>query len=254
MEPSELWESYRENDDIEARDALVEKHMGLVYHVAQQLMNTLHEDVDLEELVSAGAMGLMSALENYDHSRGNAFSTFAAPRIRGAILDDLRRQDPVPRSIRKKQRDVARARERLKRELKRDPTPMETAEELDIDPETLHDWKSDSEKARPVSLDRPLSDDENGAATPKEIVADEDTDDVEERINRQEEMEILQEEIADLDEQKRVVLSLYYFEGLKLREIAEVLGVTESRISQIRSQAVDLLRDRLSHLRTATPA
>lgn len=253
MEASTLWDSYRQDDDLEARDALIERHMGLVYHVAQQLMKTLHEDVELEELVSAGTMGLMNALENYDRSRGHAFSTFAAPRIRGAILDDLRRQDPVPRSIRKKQRDIARARERLKRELKRDPGPLETAEELGIDSETLHDWQSESERASPVSLDRPLAEDENGAATPKEIVPDEDAEDVEERINREEEMQILREEIAELKEQERVVLSLYYFEDLKLREIAEILGVTESRISQVRSKAIDRLKDRLSHLREGSP-
>ena len=101
MEGTTLWEAYQERGDQSARDALLERHLPLVHHVARQIMRTLSVQVDLDDLVSAGSMGLINAVTSFDPSRGLAFSTYAAPRIRGAILDDLRRSDHVPRSIRR---------------------------------------------------------------------------------------------------------------------------------------------------------
>jgi RNA polymerase sigma factor for flagellar operon FliA len=233
------------------RNALVRKNLGLVYHVARKLMTTLHEDVELDELVSAGTIGLIEAVEKFDPELGHAFSTFAAPRIRGAILDELRRLDPVPRSVRTKERRLARAREALAERLGRQPTAEELARELDVELETLWDWEDAVTGVRPLSLSQPVSEDEGESATPQELLPDEDAEDVEDRLGHEEEIRILKEELAGLKEQQRIVLSLYYFEELKLREIGEVLGVTESRVSQIRSAALDTLRGRLSDLRSA---
>ncbi|HEY0776405.1 MAG TPA: FliA/WhiG family RNA polymerase sigma factor [Gemmatirosa sp.] len=234
--------------DIAARNHLITEHLGLVHHVARQMSRTLAVKADFDELVSAGTMGLMAALEAFDHSRGLAFSTFAAPRIRGSILDDLRRQDHVPRSVRRKTREIHAARETLMRVLGRAPEDAEVAEHLGVDLATLWKWKGDIESAHQVPLERGPS--ERDAAAPADVLAhEEQKGGVEDRINHEQEVAILREAILKLKEQERVVLSLYYFEELKLHEIATVLELTESRVSQIRSKALVKLRGQLGPLR-----
>src|SRR5690606_30638138 len=145
MDSAALWADYGTTQSPELRDRLLNEHLGLVHHVARQLSKTLSANVDFDELVSCGTIGLMNALDSFEASRGLAFSTFAAPRIRGAILDELRRQDHVPRSIRKKSRDLAGAREALTRRLGHAPDDQLVAEHLQIDIETLWKWKADVE-------------------------------------------------------------------------------------------------------------
>lgn len=248
METS-LWHSYQVDGDADARDQLLTKHLRLVHHVARQVMRSTRMDAEFDELVSAGAIGLMKAVERFEPERGLAFSTFAAPRIRGAILDDLRRRDHAPRSIRRKQREISSAREVLMTTLDRAPRDEETADEMGIDVEKLWQWRRETEQAVQISLDRPLDPASGRNTTPEEILVSSAPDEIEERLSRTEEMEILREEILELKEQERIVLSLYYFEELQLHEIASVLGVTESRVSQIRSKAIKTLRSRLSRLR-----
>ena len=249
MELSELWEAYQEHGDTDARDQLVSENLRLVYHVAWQFMRTCPQDVEFEELLSAGTLGLMDAVESFDRSRGLAFSTLAAPRIRGAILDDLRKRDTVPRSVRKKQREVNHARENLMQSLNREPLPEETADELGIELEEYWKWTQDTERAHQVPLDQlPNSGSEN--PLPFESYSQGfDGEDVEENITYSEEVQILRDELLKLDHRDRLVVSLYYFQGLKLHEIATVMGVTESRISQIRTKALGQLRSRLKRLR-----
>ncbi len=249
MASMSLWEAYQDHGDASARDELVAEHLRLVYHVAWQVMRSCPQDVEFDELLSAGTIGLMNAVENFDPSRGLAFSTLAAPRIRGAILDDLRKRDIVPRSIRRKQRQVTRARESLMHTLKRTPRAEETAEELGIDLDEYWKWSQDAEQVHQVSLDQPRSTRDENRVTVEEFTPDPEVGDLDESISQKEEVQILRDEILRLKGQERLVLSLYYFEGLKLHEIATVLGVTESRISQIRSKAIKELRKKLSHLR-----
>jgi RNA polymerase sigma factor for flagellar operon FliA len=243
-----LWQDFA-NGSQTARDQLLTEHLGLVHHVARQLSRTLAVKADFDELVSAGTMGLMTALEGFDASRGLAFSTFAAPRIRGAILDELRRQDHVPRSIRRKTRDISAARESLMRVLGRAPEDRELADHLEVDVDTLWRWQADVEGAHHVPLDRAPSDHERSAPAPSEVLSNDGERDVEDQVNHQQEVAILREAIMKLKEQERVVLSLYYFEELKLHEIATVLELTESRVSQIRSKALGKLRGELRPLR-----
>jgi RNA polymerase sigma factor for flagellar operon FliA len=236
--------------DVDARNALITEHLGLVHHVARQMSRTLAVKADFDELVSAGTMGLMAALEAFDHSRGLAFSTFAAPRIRGSILDDLRRQDHVPRSVRRKTREIHAARETLMRVLGRAPDDDEVAEHLGIDRATLWKWRNDIESAHQVPLERNPGEREGAAPAPADVLAHEDQKGgVEERLTHEQEVAILKEAILGLKEQERVVLSLYYFEELKLHEIATVLKLTESRVSQIRSKALGRLRGQLAPMR-----
>jgi RNA polymerase sigma factor for flagellar operon FliA len=206
-------------------------------------------EVEFDELIGAGTIGLMHAIETFDPDRGLAFSTLAAPRIRGAILDDLRKRDVVPRSVRKKQRQVNQARDSLMGALNRAPRPEETAQELGIELEEFWRWSSETEQALPISLDQPKSLREGNPVTVEEMIQAEEEEELDEAINREEELQILKDEILKLKKQERLVLSLYYFEELKLHEIASILGVTESRVSQIRSKAIGNLKSRLAHLR-----
>jgi RNA polymerase sigma factor for flagellar operon FliA len=244
MTPQRLWAAYAAGD-MEARDVLLRDNVSLVHHVARQLARGLAPDADVDELVSAGTMGLMSAMDAFEVNRGLAFSTFAVPRIRGAILDDLRRQDHVPRSVRRKARSISAARETLTKSLGRAPASGELAELLGIDAGTLWRWIADVEGAVQVPLDRGATDHARATPAPAEVVGcpEESIDDL---LTREGEVELLRQAMLGLKPQERTVLSLYYFEELKAREIAEVLGVSESRISQIRSQALSQLRAALT--------
>ena len=245
---TKLWQSYHAGNDA-ARDRLLQDHLGLVHHVARQVSRTLAVRADFDELVSAGTIGLMTALEGFDASRGLAFSTFAAPRIRGAILDELRKQDHVPRSIRRKTREISAAREAWMRQHGRAPEDRELAAQLNVDMDTLWRWKADVEGAHHIPLDRAPGDRESSAPTQAELLPSSEESEVEESLTHEQEVMHLKDAILRLKEQERVVLSLYYFEELKLHEIAKVLELTESRVSQIRSKALSKLRVDLKPLR-----
>jgi RNA polymerase sigma factor FliA len=248
METTALWTAYTDRRDPIARDRLLNEHLGLVHHVARQLSRTLAVEAEFDELVSSGAMGLMNALDSFDPGRGLAFSTFAAPRIRGAILDELRRQDHVPRSIRRKSKDIAAAREALTRVLGHDPDDRALAAHLGVDLDTLWRWRSEVEGVFHMPLDATPKGEKTGAA-PSETLAGETEEMIEGQLNFREEVGVLRDAILELKEQERVVLTLYYFEELKLHEIAAILELTESRISQIRSKAISRLRARMAPLR-----
>ncbi|MCZ8203858.1 FliA/WhiG family RNA polymerase sigma factor [Gemmatimonas sp.] len=245
-----LWQSYRAGNVV-ARDRLLEEHLGLVHHVARQVSRTLAARTDFDELVSAGTIGLMTALEGFDATRGLAFSTFAAPRIRGAILDELRKQDHVPRSVRRKTREITGAREAFRRAHGRAPEDRELAAQLGVDLDTLWRWQADVEGAHHMPLDRAPGDRESTAPVPAETLTSEQDSDVEASLTHEQEVAHLKDAILRLKEQERIVLSLYYFEELKLHEIAKVLELTESRVSQIRSKALSKLRVELKPLRDA---
>ena len=244
---STLWQAFQAGD-LDARDRLLNEHLGLVHHVARQMSKTLAADVDFDELVSSGSVGLMNALEAFDASRGLAFSTFAAPRIRGAILDELRRQDHVPRSIRRKSREIAAARETLMRANGLPPDDRQLADQMGIELDVLWRWQSEIEGIYHMPIDRPSSDDER-RTNPKDVLPGTSGQQIEDEINFRQEVDVLRDAIMRLKEQERVVLSLYYFEELKLHEIATILDLTESRVSQIRSKAITKLRAEMAPLR-----
>lgn len=248
-----LWARCADGDEA-ARQQLLTEHLGLVHFVARQIARGLAAEVDFDELVSAGAIGLMSALESFDLGRGLAFSTFAAPRIRGAILDELRRQDHVPRSVRRKAREIAQAREALTRRHGRAPEDREVAEQLGVDLDTLWKWQADVEGAVRVPLDRSSRDDDGRSASVLDLLPDEDAPAADERVSLDQEITLLREAILELKEQERLVLSLYYFEELKLHEIATMMNLTESRVSQIRSKGILRLRERMGGARAGKVA
>ena len=252
MDSATLWRAFASGDQS-ARQMLLNEHLSLVHHVARQLSRALAAPADFDELVSCGTIGLMSALEAFDTSRGLAFSTFAVPRIRGAILDELRRQDHVPRSVRKKTRDLSGARETLTRIFGRQPNDAELAEHLGIDLATLWRWQAETESAVQISLDHTPAEHDSYTPHPIEPIANEG-EGIEEELTREQEKEILRGALLQLKDQERIVLTLYYFEDLKLHEIAEVLELTESRVSQIRAKALGRLRVQLADFRSARVA
>lgn len=236
--------------DDEKREIVVE-NLPLVHFVVSQLSRKLSDRAQRDEMVSAGTIGLIGAVRGFDPSRGLAFSTFAAPRIRGAILDDLRRQDHVPRSVRRKGRDLEGAREKLRRETGREATDEELAEELGVNKDTVWSWKLDVDGATRVDIDgSPKDVSGTGKRAPSLLqTLGSGSLDALELLGREEELEILKTCLGELKEQERLVLVLSYFEELKLGEIAKVLKVTESRVSQIRSKAVARLRSHMTKYR-----
>lgn len=234
-----------------ARQALLSRHLGLVHHVARQLGARLQGEVELDELVSAGTLGLIHAMDAFDPSRGHSFSTFAVPRIRGAILDELRRLDRVPRSVRRRSRDIAQARAELQRDHGREPTAVEVASRLGVPADVLRKWEHALEGGVHVSLDQASDEGPGRAPLPRELLADADRPGVDDRLTLEHEVLQLHAALQDLSPQERNVLALSYFEGLKLQEIGDVLGLSACRISQIRTAALMRLRARLSRLRAA---
>lgn len=228
--------------------ALTQEHIGLLHHVARQLARRLHDKVELDELVSAGAIGLMQAAASYQPSRGLTFSTYAVPRIRGSMLDELRRHDHMSRGARRKLRAMAAAREALVHRLGREPKVLEVAAELNLTVETLRQWELDVEGAVEVSLDvapRAVRDDMD--VTAASAIADERAPSSEDRVTQEQRAALLALAIRGLRSQERTVLALYFYEELTLQQIAHVLGLSASRISQIRAEALVKLRRHLEH-------
>lgn len=238
-----LWERFHRNHDSAARSALLDQHLGLVHHVARQLARHLPPDVELGELTSAGTLGLVKALEAFDPERGLEFSTYATPRIRGAILDELREQDWVPRSVRQKHRLIRTAVSALEQRLGQAPGPGAIAKDLGIDLPTYWRWIREIEQA--ILVPMPALAPGDGVHPLDETLADLSAPAIGADIDQAEEHASLESALATLPPNERTVLSLYYYEELTLRQIADVLHLTESRISQIRTQALRRLRTRL---------
>ncbi len=241
-----LWQRYRATGDPGARAKLLARYLGLVHHVARGI-GARTPVVEIDELVSAGTLGLVRALESFDLSRGLAFSTYAVTRIRGAILDDLRGRDWNPRSVRAKARRMADAIATLEQTLDRAPEPPEVAEVLGIDLATYWDWRGAVDGGVMVSFDAAHAGGESQALTLEETLNDPDAPVPGDALIQLEQIAGLREAIGRLPDKERTVLALYYYEELTLLEIGEILHVSESRISQIRAQALRRLRDLLTN-------
>lgn len=246
-----LWKRYREQDDQEARSQLLDRYLGLVHHSAREIANRVGGSVEVNDLVSAGTLGLVKALESFDLSRGLAFSTYAMRRIRGAILDELRAIDWLPRSVRSKGRKLTAAVNEIERRLERPAEHGEIADSLGLDMNTYWKWREEVGGGTLVSLDGSASTEDTNAATLAETVSNPDAISADDMMTKEEGIEILREAITELPPRERTVLALYYYEEMNLRQIAEVMHVTESRISQIRSQAIKRLRTQLARAEVA---
>jgi RNA polymerase sigma factor for flagellar operon FliA len=217
---------------------LLEQHLHLVRIVARKLAGRLGGAVEVDDLVSAGTLGLVQALESYDLNRANSFATYASRRIHGAMLDELRRRDWVPRSVRSKARRLQQASGRIESVLGRAAAPREMAAVLEIDLPTYWSWCNTVDGAVQMSLDDVPAFCPSGPETTFGL-------DSLAALAREEQVEILAAALASLPERERQVLVLYFYEELNLREIASLLHLTESRISQIRSAGLARLRQTL---------
>ena len=239
-----LWRAYGSERAQPLRDRLMLHYAPLVKYVAGRVGTGLPAHIDIADLVQSGIFGLVDAIEKFEPERGLKFETYAMQRIRGAILDELRSQDWVPRSIRGRARDVERALERLGNQLQRTPTDAELAAELQIKVGELRDLYAQFNLTSVVALDE-LTVGGAGTMSLAEMLPDDTADDPVAKLVDQDNRRQLAEAIAQLAERDRIVVTLYYFENLTLAEIGRVLGVTESRVCQLHTRAVLRLRTKL---------
>lgn len=240
----ELWEHFKSGGERSDRDRLILHYSPIVKYVAARVLSHLPDSVDQADLVSYGILGLIDAIEKFDPERGVKFETYAVPRIRGAILDELRSIDWVPRSVRAKARAADQAYTRLEHSLRRSPTDEELAAELGLSPAELDALLRQTTRAGVLQLDEVLFSGQAGPSTLGDTIATTD-ESPGALVEIEETRRLLARAISSLAERERKVLSLYYYEGLNLAEIGDILGVTESRVCQIHTKAVHQLRYRL---------
>jgi len=241
----ELWDRVTDNGDWEARQALVENYARVVKYVAGRMAIGLPHYVDQNDLVSAGLLGLIQAVDNFDPARGIKFETYAIPRIRGAILDELRSQDWFPRSLRRKARQLEDAYVSLETKLGRPATDEELAKELGVGRDELLTMIEEVSVATIISLDAENGGDGDDATSLGEYLPDPKAEDIEERVSGKEMVRLIANGLEELPEKEQLVLVLYYYEDLTLKEIGSILDVTESRVCQIHTKAIMRLRGKL---------
>ena len=243
-----LWQEYRKSKDQELRDRLILTYAPLVKFVAGRVGASLPAHVDEQDLVSYGLLGLIGAIERFDPSREIKFETFAMARIRGAIIDELRSLDWVPRSVRSRAREIERANVALEAELGRPPSEEEMADHLGLGVEEFRDELLEIANSSVLALDDlwTFADPEGGGSqiSVLDTIRDPNAADPETEAQTTELKDRLADAIESLPERERLVVALYYYENLTLREIGEILGVTESRVSQLHTKAVLSLRSR----------
>lgn len=240
-----LWARYRSNRDEATRHALLDQYIGLVYHAAREIARSVPKHLEFEELVSAGTVGLIQALETFEPERGLAFSTFAMPRIRGAVLDELRSWDWVPRSVRDRARILSQKLVELRSSLGREPLPAELASSLGVEEDVVRGWLSEAEGPQLIPLEGGDDPESTGSHGLAETLSDPAAVEPIDVIENDHVLAELREALSDLPKKDQTVLALFYYEDLTQRQVAQVLHVSESRISQIRSRALQRLRDRL---------
>lgn len=246
-EVERLWRDYKASGDQPLRDALIVHYSPLVKYVAGRVAVGLPQNVDQADLVSYGIFGLIDAIEKFDLGRGFKFETYAISRIKGAIIDELRSIDWVPRSVRTKARSLEKAYATLESQLHRTPTDAELAAELGLSDDQLQSTFSQISFIGLVALDEVLGGDRTGGEggmTLGDTVPDKG-DGPMAAYEVEEMRQILAQAINDMPEREKIVLTLYYYEGLTLAEIGEVLGVTESRVCQIHTKSVIHLRAKI---------
>ncbi len=231
----ELWQRWRLDGDASARDTLLQRYFGLVRHAAREVAPRVRDAVPYEELVSAGSLGLLQAMGGFDPERGLAFSTFAMRRIRGAILDELRAHDPLTRTERVRARQLEQAVITCEQQLGRPPSTPELAQHLGVDGGTLHRWRCQTQAPITTPIDR-------HSEGKRAVEVGDPTVDLHQTVEHDEQRALLRAAIATLPPREGLVITRSYLEEWPLHQIAAELGVTESRVSQLRAQGIRLLR------------
>ena len=248
IELQELWKRYKATSDERARERLVVAYSPLVKYVAGRMSSGLPAHVEESDLISYGLSGLISAIERFDLTREIKFETYAITRIRGAIIDELRTLDWVPRSVRARARQFERVNMKLEARLQRAPTDEEMATELGISVAEFNESLVQISTSTLVALDElwGTSDNNGDQVSLLDTIADRGAPDPQAIVDQGELRDRIADAIAALPEREKLVIALYYYENLTLREVGEVLGVTESRVSQLHTKAVLRLRSKLA--------
>lgn len=242
-----LWQRFKATNDPLLRDRLICHYLYLIKYVVGKLLITLPPHVKAEDLYSTGVLGLVRAIERYDITKQNKFDTYALFVIRGAIIDELRALDWVPRSVHKKASQLADAQMALRKKLAREPSDPELANELGLTEKEYHTLLIDVRPTLFIPLETSVNDDPDSLSL-SERIRDEKAATSFELADKNERRALLRKAVQELPEQERSVLSLYYYDNLMLKEIAKALGVSESRISQIHTKAISSLKSQLKEI------
>lgn len=254
----DLWRRYHQRAETNTENALLEKYLPLVSSAVARLAMTLPDHVDRDDLYGVGLIGLLQALRNFDPNCGTSFETFARLRVRGAMLDELRRMDWVPRTVHEKARKIQNTMSQLEQELGQTPTEAQMAKAMKLSVAEYAHLLNEVRPAAFVCLDSVNAADEGDAGSLYEVIANPSAENPLEQASQQELKQLIFERLKELPEMQRKVLALYYAEDMHLHEIAEVFGLTESRICQIHAQAIMAIRAHVQRLeaglvkRTAT--
>jgi RNA polymerase sigma factor for flagellar operon FliA len=237
------------NLDVEKRNEMIVEHLPLVKYIAARIAGRLPSHVEVDDLVNAGILGLIDAIDKYDPTRKIKFKTYAEFRIRGAIIDELRSLDWIPRSTRQKASRLERAFAEAEQRLGRAATDVEVAESMGISVEDLQQMLCEAQGVAVISVDELRGDgDENFERNLLEYLADPDAIQPDIKMNLDQIYQIVADAIDNLPEKERLVISLYYYDELTMKEIGEIMNITESRVSQIHTKAVIRLRSKLVHV------
>ena len=238
-----LWKQYKEHNDLEAKEQLIISYIQLVKNISGRLYNSYNAHVEYDDLVGYGIIGLLDAIEKFDYKLGHKFETYANIRIRGAIVDQLRSLDWIPRSMRQKYKKIEAATKKLQNIFGTDIKDEVLAKELGISNEELNEWLQQVSTFTIVSLDEKISENSNisiqqdqEVLTPEASLMDDET------------KRMLKEMVEILPEKEKRIIELYYYSELTYREIAEIMGISESRISQLHTKAITKLQTNLKDL------
>ena len=241
-EKNRLWENYSKSRSQDIREKLILEYAPLVKIIAGRLSMYLGYNVEYEDLVSYGIFGLIDAIDKFDYGKGIKFETYASLRIRGSILDQIRKMDWIPRSLRQKQKRLESALSELETELGRVPTDEELAQKLEISVDELCSWEGQSMSSAMMSLDECM---DQGVELKETAVINSRFDTPEQVVEQEEIKRILAETLETLTDKEKKVILLYYYEELTLKEISLVMEVSESRVSQLHTKGLQKLRQRL---------
>lgn len=247
VDVQQLWQQYKKQPTIELRNQLVERYLPLVRYNAERIWSRLPDGVDLDDLVSAGVFGLMDAIDAFDLERGVKFETYCVPRIRGAMLDELRTMDWVPRLVRSKHTKLEETRKELEAELGRPPRPDEMAEKLGVSLEEFEKMAGDATAVGLVSLNKKWYETDSYKDVREiDILEDRKAEDPTHRLQNRDLMRLV---TRGLNRNERLIIILYYYEAMTMKEIGATLDLSESRVSQMHSSIVSRLQAQLAQRR-----
>ena len=246
-----LWTDYKKDQTHELRDKIILYYAPLVKYVAGRIYASLPSNIELADLTAYGIFGLIDAVEKFDLKRKIKFETYAISRIRGAIVDELRAIDWVPRSIRQAGRELEQSYQTLQLKLRRAPSDDELAKHMDVSVDKLYEIYDKLSSSSMMALEeiKIFQGASDGKLPLLDVIEDEKSDDPSKAIENKELQKALKKAISKLPERERIIVTLYYYEGLTLKEIGEVLGITESRVSQLRTKATIYLKSGLKNIK-----